>query len=349
MFTLTAASKDTKTILKWTGIIIGFLILFFVLIRVVVIIKEALYPTPPAKPTVSFGKLPKPYFPQNVTNAKLEYSLDTVSGNLPTTPEQLKVFKVFKSTPDLLSLRNVSQKFANAGFDQNQTKISDSVYSWTNRSENFPKKIEVNIFSGNFTLTSDFASNSALLFPTNPPTEQTATEKAESFLQSIGYLSDQIDTSQTQAQILSLQGKNLVEATSLSNTQFVNVDFYQKNLNGYPIFYELPNRSNISLLIGSLNSNPEILRATFILQTPIQTSSTYPLKSAKQAFEELKNGNAYIASYYSTDKKVSIKNVYLSYYISSKEQKYITPIIIFEGDNGFFAYVNAVRDEWIDK
>lgn len=348
MFTLTAASKDIKNILKWTGIILGVVVCIFILIKIVIIIKESLYPTPPPKPTVSFGKLPAPLFPKSVTEQKLEFSLDTVSGKLPSVPNQLRVYKTVSLRPNLLSLPNAVRNVKANGFDQNQTKISDSIYFWNNKSEILLQKLEYNIYSGNFILTSD-STNSAVINPSIPPTEQASEDTAKSFLENMNSLSNELDLTQTQTQILTLEKGELIEATSIASTKFVNVDFFQKDLNGYPIFYEKPNRSNISLLVGSEENNLQVIKATYVLQTASNMSSTYPLISTEKAYEILKNGGSYIASYYGKAQNVSIKNVYLSYYISSGNQDYITPIIIFEGDNGFFAYINAIRDEWISK
>ena len=61
----------------------------------------------------------------------------------------------------------------------------------------------------------------------------------------------------------------------------------------------------------------------------------------------MKSQKAYIASYYGGSSNVSIKNIFLGYYIGATKQNYLMPIVIFEGERGFFAYVSAVRDEWI--
>ena len=36
-------------------------------------------------------------------------------------------------------------------------------------------------------------------------------------------------------------------------------------------------------------------------------------------------------------------------YLENKEQNFLMPVVVFEGDNGFIAYVSAVTDEWINK
>jgi len=154
-----------------------------------------------------------------------------------------------------------------------------------------------------------------------------------------------IDQTKTQANLLSLKNGSLVPATSVSNTQLIGVVFYQKDVDGLPIYYENPNSSNINILVGS---NHKILEANYIHQTVTGDFSTYPLKTVQQAFADLKQGKGYIASYYGPSTNIVINNVFLAYYIGSQTQKYLMPIVVFVGNNDFYAYVPAVTDGWIN-
>jgi hypothetical protein len=98
---------------------------------------------------------------------------------------------------------------------------------------------------------------------------------------------------------------------------------------------------------GSLKESP--LEASFSHQKILDESGTYPIKSATTAFEDLKSGNAFILSHSGDSTNVKIKKVYLALFYEGKLQKYLTPVIVFEGDNNFLAYVPAVTDEWFDK
>ena len=75
--------------------------------------------------------------------------------------------------------------------------------------------------------------------------------------------------------------------------------------------------------------------------------ATYPLKSSSQAFEELKNSQAYIASIgQNLGGLVSIRKVYLAYYDAGFPVDFYQPIIVFEGDKNFMAYVPAVISDY---
>ena len=68
-----------------------------------------------------------------------------------------------------------------------------------------------------------------------------------------------------------------------------------------------------------------------------------------EAFSELQEGKAFIPSNSNNANisNISIRNVLLGYYMGENRQDYLLPIVVFEGDNNFIAYVSAVKDEWI--
>ena len=132
MFTLSQASYDTKEMLKWGGLFIGGLVVIIVFIQMFLTVKEAIFPTPPPKPTVAFGKLEPQLFPKSVTDKKLTYKVNTLSGSLPVLSDQMKIFKIKTFTPDLLSLQNAKTKVAAAGFIDTPTQILNTSYEWYN-------------------------------------------------------------------------------------------------------------------------------------------------------------------------------------------------------------------------
>ena len=117
-----------------------------------------------------------------------------------------------------------------------------------------------------------------------------------------------------------------------------------------PILYPHPPYSTMSLWIAVGQAGPQVVTANFTHQTintTPETEATYPIKTAEEAFEELKNGKAFIASYNGSATDIAITNVFLTYYLGEQPQEYLMPLIVFQGDNGFLAYISAVRDEWV--
>jgi hypothetical protein len=336
MFTLSQASYDTKEILKWGGLFIAGLVVVVVFIQMFLIAKEAIFPTPPPKPTVAFGKLDPQLFPASVTDKKLTYKINTLTGFLPSFTGQIKIFKIKTAAPDLLSLSNAKTKVAAAGFKSMPTQISDINYKWANTdSLGLSQAITMNIVNNNYILTSDFLANQSA--PSGDlPNEKDSITTATDYLSQINTFPTDIDTG----------NGSFTPVASLADAKAVKVDFFQKDINNIPVVYEQPNSSNINVLVGP---KKEILQAQYFYQTPGSESATYPIKTSAQAFDDLQKGIAYIASYGGSSSNVSVTDAFPAYYISSQDQKYLMPVVVFEGSDNFTAYVPAVTDEWISK
>ena len=351
MFTLSDASKDIKQLLKVGGIFITAIIVIVLILRVIFFIKETFYPTPPPKPEVAFGKLQSQNFPENTVSQNLTYSINTLTGNLPNLDNQLKVYRMRAFQPDLLAVNKFQDKITSIGFERGYTAVSDKVFEWKSDTnyQGIEKRIRFNTINNNFTITSFYTTDEDVLKSENLPTVADAIDLANDLLNNMQSMPEDIDLEKIKTNLFSIQNGSLVTATSLSNSQIIEVNFFQKDINKLPIFYEKPNQSNISILVGGGGYQEQVVGASFIYQQVSEESSSYPLKSVNTAFNELKNGHGYIASYFGTLTNISITNVFLAYYISSQVQDFLMPVIVFEGNDGFFAYVPAVKDEWINK
>src|SRR6266404_5428692 len=115
-----------------------------------------------------------------------------------------------------------------------------------------------------------------------------------------------------------------------------------------PIIYPHPPYSTMNFLVASGENQATVVSAIYNHQTvnlQPDKNATYPIKSAQQAFDDLKNGKGYIASYNGSDSQILISNIFLAYYIGVTDQDYLMPVIVFQGQNGFFAYVPAVTND----
>ena len=77
--------------------------------------------------------------------------------------------------------------------------------------------------------------------------------------------------------------------------------------------------------------------------------STYPIKTSQIAWDELSAGGAFVASPGGNSEggAVTLRRVYLAYYDAGGYTEFFQPIVVFEGDNGFVAYVPAVTADYI--
>ena len=140
----------------------------------------------------------------------------------------------------------------------------------------------------------------------------------------------------------------LISTSKFSDAKIVRVDFFQKDLEKMPIYYEKGVGSTINFLLGKENNEQKIVGGHYFHKNISQESSTYAIKPVSLAFLELKDGKGYIASKDPNIVEVTIKKVTLGYYIGELEQEFLMPVVVFEGDNDFAAYLSAVKGEWIN-
>ncbi len=344
MATLNRTKKETKTILKWGGISLVIILLFFTGIRFATFVKQIL--TPPAPPQASFGKLSSIPFPDR-QKENITYSLDTLSGFLPNFSDRAKVYKIAPTQATLLGLEKTREKVGKVGFTSSGTQIAEDTYQWVDQNQPLQRKITINIFSSDLSLSSPYLVTPSLQ-TFGKDEKENAVEKAKSFLFDISLFSGDIDESKTKTSFFSIGNSTLVPASKISNAKIVKVDFFQKDVDNLPIYYEDGISSTIALLVGKTANNFQVVDAKYFHKNISETSSTYAIKSALEAFAELQKGNGFIA--YKPDGIVefAIKEVFLGYYIGEKDQEFLMPIVVFIGNNDFVGYVSAIRDEWIN-
>ena len=346
MPTLNKAKSETQLVLKWGGVALGIILLIFIGIRLPALIM-GLFASPPA-PEASFGKLPPIPFP-NQTKEAITYSLDTISGSLPTFSDRTRVYKTISNPPTLLGLDKTRKKVSKIGFSSSGTQVSEDTYRWENLTKSFSGTITMNIFSSDFTLSSSYLSSETLQLFSKSDERNSAVDVAKTFIKNMSLFPQDIDESKTKTTLYSVANMTIVPTSKISNTKIVKVDFFQKDLNGLPIYYDKGGSSTIDFLIGKENKIMRVVEARFFHKDISEIFSAYALKTAEQAYSELQQGQAYIAYKPANAVSFIIKKVFLGYYAGENPQEFMMPIVIFEGNDNFLAYVSAVRDEWVSK
>jgi hypothetical protein len=378
---------ETKVLLIKTGIgsLIGAgsILVLVILFWIGIGIKNIYLPPKVIPPTLEYGLLPAMQFPQSSLTDSRTYELQTITGDLPTDlPDRLTVFPIKIKPPNFLNLDKVKQIAKNLEFTGAkgvvipEIQLSNTHYEW-NETINYRRKLVFNIHSFDFTLTSEYLRSLTALSAQYISNESSAIATVQNFLKTMKLTPDDLDITKTNTpnnaikfvtypQLFSIitggQGLNtLVPASSLSKTQTIRVDLYQKDIEyelntgqddgkktipvKIPIIYPYPPYSTMSFWVAS-GSKEAIVAQAFYTHKDIDlknTAATYPLKTPKEAFSQLEENNAYIASYSGNDQNIIIKNVFLAYYLGADEpQQYLMPVYVFEGNNGFYAYVPAV-------
>ena len=349
MTSLHDVTDKIKLLAKSIFIATAAFFVIFLLYKIGIAVKEYFYPTPPTPPTVSFGKLPPLDFPQNLFEGKkFTYTLDTLTGQLPNFPDRATIHKIIQATPNLLALERAQKNVAQVGFTGKPIRISDIEYVWNEQTAP-SRKLQMDVLSFNLVVSSDYLNDQNILAAKNLLDEQQAKNIVQTFLSSLKNTPKDIDTEKTKTSLLTITNNSLLPATSLSNTKIIRVDYFQKEINKLSIYYASYPLSSLHFLVGSTQNGLSVVAANFPHQAVDENSSaTYPIKTAEDAFVLLKEGKGYIALSPANGGNINIKNVVLGYYLGDTPQKFLLPIIIFEGNN-FYAYIPAVKDEWIQE
>src|SRR5260370_11452536 len=343
MATLHNATEMTKKLLFWLGVGIGCIILLVIIVQFII----SLIPKKIIPPTVTFGPLPAIPFPPNTITKNFVFSINTVTGSLPILPDRATVYKVQQPAISLLSLDQAKDLVMRNGFPDNSTKLSDTLYQWQQVNTPFAK-ISYDIVSLNYNFLTNYLTDPIVAVASNLPDQPGAIESAQNFVTSFNSNVTDIDTAKTQVTRYSIQNATLVPASSIATTQAMQVDFYQKDLNKIPIYYPNYPHSTMNVVIASVNYPNLVAQAKYFHQTVMQDeNATYPIKTADEAFKELHDGQAYIANYDGVKTTILIQDMHLAFLASETPQQYLMPIIVFQGNDNFYAFVSAVKDAWI--
>ena len=372
--------KATELIRKvgiGAGIGVGLIIALVLIFQIGVMFRNIVSPPKIVPPNQKYGVLSSIQFPESEIKNSFTYNINTVSGTLPGFPDRLNVYPIVRPTPNLLNLDKAKSKVENLRFSAPQgkqpaeTSLGNGKYEWL-ETTGINRRLLIDIITFDFSLSSTYLSNLTVLGAANLDNENNAVQTVQEFLNTMQLLPPDIDLTKTQnpkkdvnyntyPQLFNIINGDLVPTTSLSTTKVIRVDLYQKDIEydidtvkkgaaktkmKLPILYPHPPYSTMSFWVASGQNNAEVYASEFVHREILITTdspATYPIKTAQAAFDELKNGDAYIPSYLGLDKEILISNVYLAYYFGGGDQEYLMPIIVFEGQNNFFAYVSAVK------
>lgn len=350
MANLTETAYLTRKAVKYGIYFIIFLIALRIVVSVTTSVYRALNPPAPPPPDTYFGNLPAIKFPKKEGLPKIEYQLETVEGSLPQTASEGKVYFMPQKQAKLFSLEETKRIAGRMGFRGEPRKISATQLLFeTGGTPN--TTLVIDMVTNEFELNYDFVSDQEILSERKLPSDEQAVSEAKNFLSQAGLLTDGLREGTAKVTYFKLEAPNLIPAISLSEADFVRVNLSRKDLNDLKILPANPLGGNVSFLIsGSRRQDKRIVKIEYFHQVVDEAvSGTYPLRSSNAAWQELMAGGGWIASLGDNeDGEVTIRKVHLAYFESNEVQEFLQPIIVFEGDNDFYAYVPAVDPKWIE-
>lgn len=347
MTNLTRIAITARKVIRYGVYAIVFITVGKIVLDLTIGLYKKIFPAPPPPPTVKFGKLTKIPFPTSPSTAKFTYTLETPEGGFPTKfATQAKVYFMPKANANLLALDLAKEKAKSLGYISDPIQESEALYKFNKT--NFPSSMEINIITGTFSISYDLTADRTPI-DTKPPVAEVAAAEFRSALSSANVLPDDLSGPTTHS-FYKLSGGSLVPALSLSESDVVKVNLFRKDYDNLPAVTANPNESNVWAIIGgSSNREQQIIGAEYHYHAVDESQySTYPIKTPADAFSELQNGTPYIADQglAKDGSNLKIRRIYIAYFDPGEESNFYQPIYVFEGDNGFTAYLPAVISEY---
>lgn len=286
------------------------------------------------KPEMKFGTLPPLNFPPSQVSAtNYSYTLDTQTGDLPTTPKLMKVYFVPQGRVSLLDPDKAQKLAQQMGFGIGPEKVSDRVVEYADETGG---QISIDLPTANFHFRKAEASTSAT-DNSAPPSEDDIIKNFKDYLAFYNLLPDELRNSKAAVNYDNFP-------TNLAKTATVTIwpPEISDGTEQIPVVTPDYNFGLIKAIVkGGTDKTQMFTEVDYTYWPPdLTTFSTYPLKTATQAFEDLKSGKAYI-SQQPTNPQVSIATVSLAYYQTEEYSPYLQPVFVFTGPN-FTAIVPAI-------
>jgi len=343
MPTLTEISITTRKIIRYTIFGIIALIIGRIALGGLIKIYRYFFPAPPAPPTVAFGKLPSIPFPTGESSEGLTYKLETPDGTLPDLADQSRVYLIQKPSPSLLSLDNAVEKAIGLGYNPTSKEVSQTLYEFEHK--NAPSILQYDIGTNTFSISYDLAKDPTPI-ERIPPAAEVAAAAVRSYLSSADLLPEDL-SGPTTNEYLKIEGEKLVSALGQSDADLVKINLFRKSYDDLPSVTARGDESNVWFLISGAKERDRQITAAEFHYFPVDEgqSATYPIKDSQTAWDELMNGQAYIVNR-GSDSNVTVRRIYLANYDAGFPSDFFEPVIVFEGDNGFLAYIPAVTSDY---
>lgn len=338
---LTSIAYYARGTIKYTIAFVIFLIVAKFLWNIGSGLYLQVFPPAPAPPEIKWGTLPLLQFPDKSGLPKFNFTLQTATGELPKLSPTLPVYFVPKQQISFLKLEEAQNLSRSLGFEGEGEPLSETIYRFSKKDSS----LTLDINTVNKTLSVNYRlSDSPELLTLKPRSQEEAANYVRSFLSSGQLYADDLREGSTVFEYLKVEGDTLVGASSLSEANFIRVSLTRAPINDIPLVTPYKNHSNVWFLVtGDTSSSKKIIAGEYhYFPISLEQSSTYPIKNAKQAWDELVSGNSYIANYPANSTNITIRKIYLAYFDSPNPQGFLQPIIVFEGDENFSAYVPAV-------
>lgn len=348
-----ASLTETAIIVRKLIIIfIGLLVLFVASLYGWKYYKIATAPKPtPVVPTLRW-QIPPPKFPEQKAPSPPEITLETLTGGFPENlPSIATVSGVLQPKLTFSKREQAIVSAKNLGFLKPPEQASADAIVLTFTDDQLPyRKLTININTGNFVYNYDVAHDPTVLKVTQPFDADQAIREATRFLSNYKDIPKDLAEGSQSVQYLDFANNQFVPAANGQDATAVRVNFYRKNLFGYPVKFADPDQSPTYVIVTqSENSKTRIVAAALkyfdvVNPEPVEgdkrdSNATYFVKTPQTAFEELQKGKGYIAKN-NINGNVAVTDVNFAYY-EDDVTGYLYPMYVFSAED-FVGYVQAI-------
>jgi hypothetical protein len=287
---------------------------------------------PVEKPEMKFGALTKIQFPEStISSSGFTYSVDTNTGDLPTKDIIIKVYFIPRNGVSLLAPERAQKNALKLGYIQGPEVLSSNLYKFTDSNSGF---VTIDLTTGNFHLqrqpvskTKDAGTSTEIL------NQSKLVSDFKSYLSGKDYLTADLSNGRTSV---------IFNGSSSAEAETADVSIWPADIDNLSVVTPVYKTALVRATVGKEDLTDKFLKVDYTYWAiDKNTFSTYPLKTTKEAFEDLKKGQGYV-SYAPNSKQISISSVNLAYYQSEDYTSYLQPVFVFEGPN-FAALVPAIK------
>lgn len=282
-------------------------------------------------PEEKFGKLPELSLPKGlVSSSNFSYSLDTTTGGLPKMPTLIKVYFIPQAGVSLLAPEKSKQLAKSLGFNQ---QVESSLETTLRFKDNQESALTIDLTTGNFNFERKIATLSAESIKNPLPNQSDLVKEFKSYLEAKNLLPEPLRSDRS---------KVIYDKTDATDSETAQVNLWPKDFDNLPIITSSFSQSLIKAEVNKSNKEVEKFQNLYYTYWPIDqtTYSTYKIKTAEQAFSDLKSGKGVVVLE-PAKPQVSISKVYLGYFQGEIYTSYLQPIFVFEGPH-FVALVPAI-------
>lgn len=341
--TLTQTAVLTKRVLLIFGLAIFLSTVGWISLSYYRAYKRAHTPPVEEKPDVKFGILPQPNFKEaSSSSSNYSYNLDTITGGLPQTPKIMRVYFVPQLGTTLLSPDRAKDLANNLNFSDGPLRLSETEYQFSNSQGG---KLIIDLSSGNFHFQRGVDIS-------NFPQDDILADQGKLVADFKNYLSHK-----ELLYDLLKNGRSLVTYDSLTQKESSTaaVTIWPDDVDKIPVVTDSLVNGLVKATVTKAKDELGHYRSLdFIYWSPAPDNfSTYPIKTAKEALNDLKSAQATVAVQ-SPSPQVSITSVKIAYFESEKYSPYLEPVFVFEsrdihGSLQFAAFVPAITSEFLSK